>query len=103
MNCNNHKYIADNADKKEKENRKDLTTNGVPVPELPVRRRVYLLVVRPQNDPATEGVAQVDHARAAAETQHLGEGRLHRKDQDLEGHKEEGRRTGAGHIMSCQG
>lgn len=37
----------------------------------------YLLVVRSQYDPPTEGVAEVDHAGTAAETQHFGEGCFH--------------------------
>lgn len=37
----------------------------------------YLLVVRPKHNPATEGVAHVDHAGAAAETQDFREGHLH--------------------------
>lgn len=34
-------------------------------------------MVRAQHDPPTEGVAEVDHASAAAEAQDLGEGRFH--------------------------
>ncbi len=37
----------------------------------------YLLMVRPQNDPPAEGVAEVDHAGAAAETQDFGESCFH--------------------------
>lgn len=40
-------------------------------------RLSYLLVVRPKHNPATEGVAHVDHAGAAAETQDFGEGHPH--------------------------
>lgn len=37
----------------------------------------YLLVVWSQYNPATEGVAEVDHAGAAAKTQDFGEGCFH--------------------------
>lgn len=37
----------------------------------------YLLMVWSQYDPPTEGVAKVDHAGTAAETQDFGEGYFH--------------------------
>lgn len=45
---------------------------------------VYLLMVRPQYDPAAERVAQVYHACTATEAQYLRESCRHREDQDLE-------------------
>lgn len=40
-------------------------------------RATHLVVIRAQDDPATEGVAQVDHPGAGAEAKHLGQGGLH--------------------------
>lgn len=35
----------------------------------------HLVMVRPEDDPATETVTQVDHGRTAAESDHVGERR----------------------------
>lgn len=41
-------------------------------------------MVRSKDDPATEGVSQVDHACTAAEAQDLGKGGLHGEDEHLQ-------------------
>lgn len=43
----------------------------------------HLDVIRPQNDPATEAVAQIDDSHTAAEANHTGEGCSECHDQDL--------------------
>lgn len=50
-------------------------------PELRSQKpEAHLLMVGAQHDPATEGVAQVDHAGAAAEAQDFGKGDPHGQD-----------------------
>lgn len=62
--------------------------NG-PLKKLTVRNEnvvtgnTHLDVIRPQNDPATEAVAQIDDSHAAAEANHTGEGSSQCHDQDL--------------------
>lgn len=50
-------------------------------------RKKHLDVVRPQHDPSTEAVAQVDDGHAAAETDDVWEGHPQRNDEDLVGKK----------------
>lgn len=40
-------------------------------------------MIRAQHNPAAECVAQVDHACAAAEAEHLGKGHSHGEDENL--------------------
>lgn len=46
---------------------------------------LYLDVIGPQHDPATEAVAQVDDSHTAAEPDHVGERSSQGHDQDLRG------------------
>lgn len=43
----------------------------------------YLGVIRSQDDPTTEAIAQIDHGSAAAEPDHVRKCRPQRQDQDL--------------------
>lgn len=46
-------------------------------------RATHLVVIRAQDDPATEGVAQVDHPGAGTEAKHLWQGGLHCQNEHL--------------------
>lgn len=45
--------------------------------KVPLRTLTHLLVIRAQHDPATESIAQVNHASTAAEAQDFGKGNFH--------------------------
>lgn len=46
-------------------------------------RATHLVVIRAQDDPATEGVTQVDHPGAGTEAKHLWQGGLHCQNEHL--------------------